>query len=127
MSQEQHKALNESNLNEDVAEAYGNEIQQGKRRLPDAATAQSQRQNQKCQYCGQRDDQHKKQNQDAEVDLPIDPMSQACVAENLTSIEREEEERCIVVDRRNVICIPSRKRLRIVTRDQLGKRVRPRI
>src|ERR1700756_3691301 len=108
MSQEQHKALNESDLNEDIAKAHRNEIQQGKRRLPDPATAQSQRQNQKRQNCGDRNGKHEKQNQDAKVDLPVDPMSQACVAEDLTSLQGEEKERRIVADRRNVIGITPR-------------------
>src|ERR1700678_290192 len=121
MAQKKHEALDKCNLNQDVAETAGHEIKQRKRRL--AASFEGQGQNQKAQHSHQRDNKDHKQNQQSEVYLPIDSVVRAAAGDNLSSFEREEEERRVVANGSHVERITVCKTVRIVARDQAAKRI----
>src|ERR1700677_3403307 len=123
MPQKKHEALNKCNLDQDVAEANGDEIKQRKRRL--AASFEGQRQNQKAQHGHPRDNKDHKQNQHSQVYLPIDSLVRAAAGDNLSDLEREEEERRVVADGSHVEGITVRKTVRIIARDQVAKRIAP--
>ena len=83
MTQKQHEALNEGDLDQNVSETDGDKIEQWERRLARRPPLQRQRQNQKREHRDHRNDQHQQQDQDAEIYLPVDAVAQSLLAENL--------------------------------------------
>src|SRR6516225_6140361 len=101
MPKEQHEALDECNLDQNVSQADRDEVDQGKRWVTGAAATQHERQNEKYQHGNERDYQHQKKNQHAEIHLPVDSLSQTPLAQNLPGFEREKEKWCVIAHGRN--------------------------
>src|ERR1700733_11582927 len=123
MSEKEHKALDKRDLDHDVAESHGNEIEQTKRGFARLVAPQGQRQNQKYEHRNDRDDEHQQQN--TKVYFPVDPLAQSFFSKNLAGLEREEEEWRVIVHRRDVVGVAPGKGVRIIAGNQFGERIVP--
>src|SRR5579864_1512307 len=125
MSKEQYEALDEGDFDQNVSQADGHKINQRQRRLAGSSTFPRKGKDKEGHDCADRDNQHQQQHQYSKVHFPVDPFAQATLAQNLGWLEREEKERCIVTDRRNVVPVTARKSVRIVADNQIRKRIVP--
>src|SRR5882724_7273780 len=123
MSEKQHEALDESDLHQNVSQANSNEIKQANRTKLLVSSAHRQGSNQKSQHGHQRNGQNHSQDSDAKVDFPVHPLLQRARTQNLAEFQVEEEERSVVGDGGDVVGVASRKTMRIIKLDQLGKRM----
>src|SRR5580692_3809744 len=125
MAEKQYKPLNEGNLHQNVAETNRHEIKNGNRRGSSPAAVEGERQNQKQANGNRGDRQDEEQHENSEIHFPVNPGPQALLAENLAGLQREKEEGRIVVYRSNIVGIRCGKRVRIIARNQVGKRILP--
>src|ERR1700686_1429620 len=123
MAEKQHEALDECDLNQNVSQTDGHEIKERNGRLTAFPAFQGERQNQKCQHRDQRNSEHEKKHQNSEIYFPIDACMRSFFAENLPQLKREEEERRIVGYGRGVVRVAASKCVRIIARDEIGKRI----
>src|SRR5712691_12234417 len=121
MSQKKHEALDKRNFHQYVTQTHRHEIKERDRRL--TPSLKRKRQNQKCQHCGHGDRQHQQQHQHSQVHLPINSIPQTLRTQDLPSLESKEKKRRVIADRSHVVGITSREAVRIITRDQVRKRI----
>src|SRR5206468_1180746 len=93
----------------------------GERRRPLSPSLQQQGQNQEEQHCDGGNHQNEQQNQHSEIHFPIDPVVQAQILEDPIWLQGEEEKRRVVSHRRDVVAVTTRKAVRVVAGQQVGK------
>src|ERR1700686_961958 len=123
MAEKQHEALDECDLNQNVSQTDRNEIKESNGRLAAIPAFQGEGQNQKCQHRDQRNSEHEKKHESSEIYFPIDACMRSFFAQNLPQLKREKEERRIVGYGRGVVRVAASECIRIIARDEIGKRI----